>query len=94
MCANESPVVRYTLARLGVFLAAAAVLFVVPIGLHPLLRLAIALLISAGLSLFLFRGLRDQVAEQLAAGARRRSEEKARLRAALAGDTPDDHDDR
>ncbi len=81
-----SPLTKYSLARLGLLLAAAAVLFVIPIDLDPLLRLALALLVSAGLSFFLLRPLRDRVAEQLAAASRERAERKERLRSALAGD--------
>jgi len=81
-----SPLVKYSLARLGLFLAAAAVLLFIPIELNVFLRLAIALIVSALLSFVLLRALRDRVAEQLAAGSRARAERKEHLRSALAGD--------
>jgi hypothetical protein len=81
-----SPLVKYSLARLGLFLAAAAVLLFIPIELNVFLRLAIALIVSALLSFVLLRALRDRVAEQLAASSRTRAERKERLRSALAGD--------
>jgi hypothetical protein len=81
-----SPLVKYSLARLGLFLAAAAVLLFIPIELNVFLRLAIALIVSALLSFVLLRTLRDRVADQLADAARARSERKERLRKALAGD--------
>jgi hypothetical protein len=81
-----SPLLRYTLARVGLFLAVAAVLLAIPIELNLFLRLAIALVVSALLSLFLLRGMRDRVADQLAAASRERAERRERLRSALAGD--------
>jgi hypothetical protein len=81
-----SPMIKYTLARLGLFGVVAAVLIALPLGIQLFLRLAIAILISATVSYFALRGLRDEVAEQLAAAARRRAERKRQLRAALAGE--------
>jgi Protein of unknown function (DUF4229) len=81
-----SPLLKYTLARFGLFCGAAVVLVAIPTGLPLLLSLAIALLISMVLSYVLLRGLRDQVAIQLAEGAQRRAKRKDDLRAALAGD--------
>jgi hypothetical protein len=81
-----NPVVKYTLARLGLFVGIAAVLVVLPLPLDLFLRLGIALLISAVASYFLFKGMRDEVADHLAAAMRRRQERKARLQSALAGE--------
>jgi hypothetical protein len=81
-----SALVKYSLARLGLFLAAAAVLLFIPIELNVFLRLAIALIVSALLSFVLLRTLRDRVADQLAVAARARAERRERLRSALAGD--------
>jgi len=81
-----SPIVKYSLARLGLFVAVAAVLIALPLPLDVFLRLGIALLISAVASYFLFKGMRDEVATHLAAAVERRQERKARLQAALAGD--------
>ena len=81
-----SPLVKYSLARLGLFLAAAAVLLAIPIELNLFLRLGIALVVSALLSFFLLRKMRDSVADQLAAASRGRADRRERLRSALAGD--------
>ena len=81
-----NPFMRYTLARLGIFVAVAATLFFLPIPIDPLLRLMIALLVSAVLSYFVLGKLRNQVGEQVATVAQRRSARKERLRSALAGD--------
>ena len=80
------PMLKYTLARVGLFVVAASVLMVVPIGLNLYVRLAIAVLISAALSWFLLRGMRDEVANHLAGVSAQRAERRQRLRSALAGD--------
>lgn len=84
-----NPMMKYTLARLGLFIVAAAVLLVVPIELNPFLKLGIALIASAILSFFLLRKLRDDVANQLADSSRQRADRKEKLRSALAGDEQD-----
>mgnify|MGYP003471671743 CR=1 FL=1 len=85
-----SPMIRYTLARLGLFCLAAGVLLALPIGLHVLLRLAVAVLLAAVAAHLLLRGLRDQVAVQLSGAAGRRADRRRRLHAALAGEDPPD----
>jgi hypothetical protein len=84
-----NPMMKYTLARFGLFIVAAAVLLVIPIELNPFLRLGIALIASAILSFFLLSKLRDEVANQLADGARERADRREKLRSALAGDDQD-----
>jgi Protein of unknown function (DUF4229) len=79
-----SPAVKYTLGRLGLFVVVFALLLPVPLNL--LVKAMIALVASAGFSFFLLARWRDEMAEQLAGAAERRRSEKARLRAALAGD--------
>jgi len=79
-----SPVIKYTLARVGLFAAVFAALL--PIDLDIFIKLLIALVASAGFSFILLRGMRDRVADQMAATAERRKAEKDRLRAALAGE--------
>lgn len=79
-----SPAVKYTLARLGLFALVFAALW--PLPLDPFLKVAVALLTSAGLSWFFLRGLRDQVAVGVADAVERRRAERAKLRAALAGE--------
>lgn len=82
-----SPTLRYALARIAIFVACVVpALLLLPRDMNALLKLMIALVVSAGLSFFLLRRLRDEVAEQMSANARRKVEEKDRLRSALAGD--------
>jgi hypothetical protein len=79
-----SPAIKYTLGRIGLFVAVALVLW--PIDMNIFVKLMIAVLASAGLAYFLLRGWRDQMAQQLAASAERRRGQRERLRAALAGE--------
>ena len=79
-----SPTVKYTLARLGLFVVVFAALLPVPMDIF--LKLIVALVFSAGVSFFFLRGWRDQMAQQLADAVDKRRAEKARLRTALAGD--------
>lgn len=79
-----SPVIKYTLARVGLFVAVFAALL--PIDLSIFLKLLIAMIASAGFSLVLLRRWRDEMGNHLAASAERRKADKERLRAALAGD--------
>lgn len=81
-----NPMMKYTLARLGIFLAVSFLLVALPLPIHLYLRLAIAVLISAVLSWFLLRGLRDQVTAHVSGVIERRAAEKERLRTALAGE--------
>jgi hypothetical protein len=85
---------KYSLARVGLFVVVAAILIVVPIQVNILLKLMIAVIVSALLALFLLRGMREEVAEQMAGASQRRATEKARLRAALAGDDERGDDER
>lgn len=85
---KSSVVVTYTLARLGLLLVVLLALFVVAPGLDPFVMLLVAILVSFALSWFVFRGWRERVAQVLAESARRRREERERLRAALAGEDP------
>jgi membrane protein implicated in regulation of membrane protease activity len=79
-----SPVVKFTLARVGLFLAVLAALLPVP--LNFLIKLLLALVASAAFSFLLLGHWRREVAEQLASAVDRRRSERSRLRAALAGD--------
>ncbi|WP_162907259.1 DUF4229 domain-containing protein [Allorhizocola rhizosphaerae] len=80
-----SPYLKYTLARLGLF--AVVLLGLWPISaLSLLLKLMIAVLVSAVLSWFLLRGMRDEVAGRVEQTMQRRREEREKLRSALAGD--------
>ncbi|MEU8240542.1 DUF4229 domain-containing protein [Actinoplanes missouriensis] len=79
-----SPAVKYTLGRLGLFVVALAVLL--PFPLNFLVKVMVAFVVSAVLSLVLLRKWRDQMAEHLGSVAAKRTAEKDRLRSALAGD--------
>ncbi|ROT34355.1 DUF4229 domain-containing protein [Micromonospora sp. HM5-17] len=79
-----SPAVKYTLGRIGLFVAVFLPLW--PVEMNVFLKLILALAFSAALSFFLLRGWRDEMARQLADAAERRRAEKDRLRAALAGE--------
>ena len=79
-----SPAGKYTLGRFGLFLLVFVLLL--PLPLNILVTAMIALVVSAVLSYFLMADWRNQMAEQLAAAAERRTAENERLRAALAGD--------
>lgn len=83
-----SPTVKYALARLGIFAALVLVMWPIP-NLSPLLKLMIAILLSAVASWFLLKKLRDQVADRVEEGMERRRAEKEKLRKALAGDDND-----
>ncbi|MBB5870774.1 energy-converting hydrogenase Eha subunit E [Allocatelliglobosispora scoriae] len=80
------PGLKYTLARLGLLVAVLLVLL--PFNFDLLLKLLIAVAVSAILSYFLLRGLRDQYAVKLGETMDRRREEKEKLRSTLAGDAP------
>jgi len=79
-----SPAVKYTLGRLGLFVLIFVLLL--PLPLNILVKAMIALVVSAAASYFLLADWRNKMGEQLAGAASRRTAEKHRLRAALAGD--------
>jgi hypothetical protein len=85
------PGMKYALGRLGIFVACVVPAVVLFPDVNPFFKLLAALLVSAVLSYFLLRQWRDEVAEQMSVNARRRIDEKERLRSALAGeDEPSD----
>jgi hypothetical protein len=81
-----SPVVKYTLARIGLFLV--VLLALLPVRMDIFLKLMLALLFSAAAGFFLLRQWRDEAAQRFAEVAQRRRDERQRLRDALAGDEP------
>lgn len=81
-----NPALKYALGRIGLFVAVAAPLVLFVPGVHLLVRLAAAVVISAILSFFLLKNVRVELEQRMLANAQRRREEKERLRAALAGD--------
>ncbi|NES13348.1 MULTISPECIES: DUF4229 domain-containing protein [Micromonospora] len=86
-----SAAVKYTLGRIGLFVAVLAALWFVEMNMF--LRLMLALVFSAALSFFLLKGWRDEMAGEMAEAAERRRAEKERLRSALAGDDDRPADD-
>ncbi|SHN45578.1 DUF4229 domain-containing protein [Cryptosporangium aurantiacum] len=81
---NLHPGFLYTVARFMVFGACVVVLFV--IGFRSWLLVLGALLLSAPLSFFLLRKQREAFAMRVEGRMSKRQEEKAKLRAALAGE--------
>jgi hypothetical protein len=79
-----SPAIKYTLGRIGLFVAAALALW--PVDLNIFIKLMLAVVFSAAVSFFLLKTWRDEMTEQLTAAAQRRRADKDRLRSALAGD--------
>ncbi|MGB9377506.1 MAG: DUF4229 domain-containing protein [Mycobacteriales bacterium] len=78
-----SPFWSYTLARIGVFLALAAVLWL--FGFRSWALVFVALLLSLPVSLLLLRSQRAALAKDIA----RRRREREELRARLRGDEAD-----
>ncbi len=79
-----NPMVKFTLGRIGLFVAIALLLLPVPIDL--LLKLMIAVIGSFALQFVVLRRWRAQMIGQVDQVASRRRAEKEKLRAALAGD--------
>lgn len=82
--ARVGPGLKYTLARLG--LLAGVLVLLLPWKMDLLLKLLIAVAVSAILSYFLLRGLREQYAASLQQTFDRRRADKEKLRSTLAGD--------
>lgn len=78
------PGLKYTLARLGLLVGVLVLLL--PWKMDLLLKLLIAVAVSAILSYFLLRGLREQYAASLQQTFDRRKAEKEKLRSTLAGE--------
>ncbi|MDP9798838.1 hypothetical protein J2S43_007350 [Catenuloplanes nepalensis] len=76
--------IKYTAGRIGLFVAFFAAMWFVDTDIF--IKLIAALLLSAVASFFLLGAWRDEMANDLAARADRRRAERARLRAALAGE--------
>jgi hypothetical protein len=79
-----SPAVKYTLARLGLF--AVVLVALIPFDINLLIKLMIAVLVSAIASWFLLRRMREEVAVRIEESMQRRREEKEQLRSALSGE--------
>jgi hypothetical protein len=81
-----SPVVKYTLGRLGLFLACALVLVLVPVPLNLWVKLMVAVLASFALQFVLLGRWRREMIGQVDATMARRRAEQEKLRSAMAGD--------
>jgi hypothetical protein len=77
---------KYTLARLGLFVVVAGIALLLPVPIHVYIRLAAALLVSAALGIWLLKGLREDVNLYVADMVHKRKESRERLRAALNGE--------
>jgi hypothetical protein len=85
-----NPALKYALARIVLFVACVVpALLLLPREMNTLLKIMVALVVSAGLSFVLLKGVRTEVAEQMSVSARRRIEQKQHLRSALSGDDED-----
>lgn len=85
-----NPALKYTLGRIGLFVAAFLVMLPIPID-NIFLKLVLALIISSALSWFVLRGWREQYSLQLQKAVEKRRSDKDKLRSALAGDDEADH---
>lgn len=82
---------KYFLARLGIFLLCAVpALLLLPADMDNLLKILIAFVVSAAISYFVLRDWAEQAGESLLERRRRKKDERARLRATLEGNDPDD----
>jgi Protein of unknown function (DUF4229) len=79
-----TPMVKYTLGRVGLFVACALALAPVPVNLF--LKLMVALIVSFGLQFVLLRKWRLEMIGQVDQAMAKRKEEKENLRAALSGE--------
>ena len=88
-----NPALKYALGRVGLFVACAVpVVLLLPASLNLLLKLMIALVLSAIASFIFLRRWRDELATRMSANAQRRLAERERLRSALAGTDEDSAD--
>jgi Protein of unknown function (DUF4229) len=79
-----SPVLKYTLGRVGLFVVVA--LLLLPLPLDLLVKLMVALVASFGLQFVVLRRWRAQMIDYVDGAATRRREARQRLRTALAGE--------
>lgn len=81
-----SPAVKYALGRIGLFALVATPLLLLLPQVNLFVRLMAAVVISAILSFFVLKGVRDELSVQMEESIRRRREQKEKLRAQLAGE--------
>ena len=86
-----TPGLKYTLARVGVFVVCTVpAIYLLPHSLDLLVRIFIGAVISAVISVIALARLRGQMADQINTVVQQRRVEKEKLRAALAGDDEED----
>ncbi|QSB05716.1 DUF4229 domain-containing protein [Natronoglycomyces albus] len=78
-----NPVLKYLLARVGIFAVLAIPLAFL---MNLLLAMATALLVSMAVSYFVLKDSREAMVNHIDEGMKRRQEEKEKLRAELNGD--------
>jgi len=79
------PTVKYTLGRVGLFVLVFGVMLLIP-GLDFFVKVMIAILASFGLQFVLLKKWRTEMIGYIDSSVSRSKAEKAKLRAALAGD--------
>ncbi len=79
-----SPAVKYTLGRIGLFALVALLLWPLPLNLA--VKLMIAIVVSFALQFVVLKRWRNEMITQVDHAVARRRTEKAKLRAALAGE--------
>jgi positive regulator of sigma E activity len=84
-----SPAIKYTLARVGMFVVLTVLLRLV-FQLDLFLAMVIALCVTAVLAYFVLRKWRDEMAVTIEKSMSQRKQEKQRLRAALSGEEEPD----
>jgi predicted lysophospholipase L1 biosynthesis ABC-type transport system permease subunit len=83
-----TPLVKYTLGRVGLFVGIALLMWPVPVDL--LVKLMIALIASFGLQFVVLRKWRGEMINQVDRSVTERRAAKDQLRSALAGDDTED----
>lgn len=82
-----APGIKYSLGRVGLFVAIAIpVVLLTPKDMNFFLKLMIAAVLSSAIGIVALRQWRGEVANQVEASMAKRAAEKAKLRAALAGE--------
>ncbi len=80
------PVVKYTLGRVGLFVAVALVLAFVPVPVDLPVKLMVALIVSFGLQFVVLRKWRAEMIDQVDHSVAKRRAAREKLRSALAGE--------
>jgi Protein of unknown function (DUF4229) len=79
------PTVKFTLGRVGLFVVVFGVMLLIP-GLDFFVKVMVAILASFGLQFVVLKKWRNEMISYIDSSVSRSKAEKAKLRAALAGD--------